>query len=122
MSVPSTAIAPLNVVTNPILMSFCAFAPQTATASRADPSSNCLSILRSLGLRPARALVGLIDSVPEFSTGDIGTFPHRLEFLPNHGVMHLGAVERLRAEPAIGAGHHVFPADQICEANDALGD
>ena len=47
---------------------------------------------------------------------------HRLELLPDHRVVHLGAVERLRREAAVGAGHDVLAADELGEAHDPLGD
>src|SRR5580700_8997076 len=59
---------------------------------------------------------------PQLLGGEVGALPHRLELLPDDGAVHLGVVQGLRGEAAIGASDDVLAADQAGEADDALGD
>src|SRR3954469_24838833 len=102
MSLPIAAAGPLNVPTKPILALSCAAPGVAVSASRAAKPAVRLFISSSLDLR---FFVGHpLKLAPELSGGEIGTLPHRLELLPDHRVMHFGAIECLGREAAIGRG------------------
>src|SRR5262249_28937824 len=111
MSLPIAAAGPLKVATNPILTLSCAAAGVAASASTAaKPAIRIgMSLLPRAYDRPGAVLV----PAPELLGGEIGALAQRLEFLPDHGVVHLGAVERLRGEAAVRCRDDVLAADQL---------
>src|SRR5262245_54861419 len=120
MSLPITAAGPLKVATKPILALSCAAAGALASASRAaSPMVRVRMSLLPRNCRRCRRWTLVL--APELLAGEIGALAQRLELLPDHGGVHLGAIERLRGEAAIRGGDHVLAPDQLGVAQDALG-
>src|SRR5215468_7324289 len=73
------------------------------------------------GKKWQKASMWRIRSIPQLLAGQAGALDQRLEFRPHDRGMD-AAVERALGKAAVGADHHVLAADEIGEAQRALGD
>src|SRR5437764_7215994 len=121
MSLPIAAAGRLSVVTNPILALSCAAAGAAASASTVAKAAFRCAMSSSLDGRASHG-PGWLMLAPELLGREVGALAQRLELLPDHGVVHLGAIERLRREAAIGGGDDVLATHELRVAHDALGD
>src|SRR5690348_13568882 len=90
----------------------------TATSPTITPASAASAPL----FHPNRLAGTPLSLAPEAPRRDISAFTHGLELLPDHGVVHLGAIERLRGKAAIRAGDDILASDQVCKPDQPLGD
>src|SRR6185369_6023223 len=90
MSPPAALRGPVNVPRKPILMS-CAAAGQFRATRTAIPA-------RVVRISSSRLVASTFDAelFPEHLGREVCALAHRFELLPDHGVVNLGAVQRLR--------------------------
>src|SRR6478672_9377640 len=94
MSPPAALSGPVNVPRKPILMSCllsCAAAGPFSATTMAIPA-------RAIRISSSRLFAAAFDGtlVPEHLGREIRALAHGLELLPDHGVVNLGSVQRLR--------------------------